>query len=26
VGTIMSRIARARRKLMETYDPSKENI
>jgi RNA polymerase sigma-70 factor (ECF subfamily) len=25
VGTIMSRIARARRKLMETYDPSNEN-
>ena len=25
VGTIMSRIARARRNLMETYDPSNEN-
>ena len=25
VGTVMSRIARARRKLMETYDPSNEN-
>jgi RNA polymerase sigma-70 factor (ECF subfamily) len=25
VGTIMSRIARARRKLMEIYDPSNEN-
>ncbi len=25
VGTIMSRIARARSKLMETYDPSNEN-
>ena len=25
MGTVMSRIARARRKLMETYDPSNEN-